>query len=101
MVKFLPKLIRRAGFGNCLAAGLLVVAAGLWNLQSQGPVQAEVRERPREAFKSGGERSEIVLREVLATLNRIDSRLERFENAMRAAAQQPLPPLAPANPVSR
>jgi hypothetical protein len=95
MLKLFTKSIRCAGLGNCLAAGLLVVAAALWNLQSQGPVQAEVRERPREAFKSGGERSEIVLKEVLATLNRIDARLERFENAMRAAAQQPLPPQVP------
>jgi hypothetical protein len=95
MLKTISKTIRRPGVGNCLAAGLLVVAASIWNLQSQGPAQAEVRERPREAFKSGGERSEIVLREVLATLNRIDARLERFENAMRAAAEQPLPPQAP------
>jgi hypothetical protein len=95
MLKVIKKSIRRAGIGNCLAAGLLVVAAALWNLQSQGPVQAEVRERPREAFKSGGERSEIVLKEVLVTLNRIDARLERFENAMRAAAQQPPPPTRP------
>lgn len=98
MFRRISKSIRSAGFGNCLAAGLLVVAAGLWNLQSQGPVQAEVRERPREAFKSGGERSEIVLKEVLATLNRIDARLERFENAMRAAAQQPPRPQPPTNP---
>jgi hypothetical protein len=95
MFNVIKKSVCHAGFGNCLAAGLLVVAAAIWNLQSQGSVQAEVRERPREAFKSGGERSEIVLREVLATLNRIDARLERFENAMRAAAQQPPPPQAP------
>ena len=95
MLKLMNKSIRRAGIGNCLAAGLLVVAAGIWNLQSQGPVQAEVRARPREAFKSGSERSEVVLREVLETLNRIDARLERFENAMRPAAQQPTPPQAP------
>jgi hypothetical protein len=95
MLKLIKESIRSAGFGNCLAAGLLVVAAAIWNLQNQGPVQAEVRERPREAFKSGGERSEIVLKEVLVTLNRIDDRLERFENAMRAAAQQPPPPTRP------
>ena len=82
---------------SLMAASLLVLAAVLWNLQSQGPVQAEVRERPREAFKSGGERSEIVLREILVTLNQIDARLERFENAMRAAAQQPTRPQAPLN----
>jgi hypothetical protein len=95
MFHVIHKLVRRAGIGNCLAAGLLVIVAAIWNLQGQGPVQAEVRERPREAFKSGGERSEIVLKEVLATLNRIDARLERFENAMRAAAQQPAPPSRP------
>lgn len=90
--------MRRILSPSLIAASVLVLAAVLWNLQSQAPVQAEVRERPREAFKSGGERSEIVLREILATLNQIDARLERFENAMRAAAQQPPRPQAPANP---
>jgi hypothetical protein len=88
--------MRRLLSPSLVAATALVLAAVLWNLHSHGPVQAEVRERPREAFKSGGERSELVLREVLATLNRIDARLERFENAMRAAAQQPPPPSRPA-----
>jgi hypothetical protein len=74
---------------------MLIIAAGFWNLQTQAPVQAEVRQRPLETFKSGGERSEIVLKEVLATLKQIDARLERFENAMRAAAQEPPPPSRP------
>jgi hypothetical protein len=80
-----------ARINGYLAACLLIAAASLWNLQTQVSVQAEVRERPRETFKSGGERSEIVLKEVLETLNRIDGRLERFENAMRAAALEPRP----------
>jgi hypothetical protein len=71
-----------------LAGALLVAAAGLWNLQSHGPVQAEVREGSHEMFKSGGARSELVLKDMHETLKQIDRRLERFENAMRAAAQQ-------------
>lgn len=36
---------------------------------------------PRTAFKSGAQRSEIVLREIADTLKRIDARLERLEKA--------------------
>jgi uncharacterized protein HemX len=79
-----------------LAAVALVVAASLWNLQTHDPVQAEVREgQKRDAFMSGGARSELVLRDIHETLKQIDRRLERFENAMRAAAQQPQRPVAP------
>ncbi len=48
--------------------------------------QGDVRETPRpEMFLSGGARSEVVLKEVLETLKRIDARLERFEKALRDA----------------
>ena len=48
--------------------------------QGMGAVQAEVRTSGAPAhFKSGAERSEIVLREIAATLKRIDARLERLE----------------------
>ena len=68
---------------GCLA---LAIAAGYapWT----GIATAEVRnETPREAFKSGGERSEIVLREMSETLRRIDGRLERMEALLREAAK--------------
>jgi len=51
--------------------------------------QGEVRETPRtETFLSGGARSEVVLREISETLKRIDSRLERFEKALRESAPE-------------
>ncbi len=82
-----------------LAAAALVVAASFWNLQTHDPVQAEVREgQKRDAFMSGGARSELVLRDIHETLKQIDRRLERFENAMRAAAQQPQRSVAPPPP---
>ena len=78
-----------------LVAGVLVVWVGFsewspvgsrWNA---GGVWADTRQSPpREAFLSGGERSEAVLREILATLKQIDGRLERFERALREAEQQ-------------
>jgi hypothetical protein len=53
-------------------------------------VGGEIRELPpRDAFLSGGARSEIVLREISETLHRMDLRLERFERALRDAEQRP------------
>jgi len=67
------RLARLAGVGLILAAGYL---AG----QTAGPSRADVTELPRrEAFLAGGERSEIVLRDVLTVLKRIDARLETIE----------------------
>jgi hypothetical protein len=44
---------------------------------------AEVRPTaPREAFKSGGERSEVALREILDVLKQMDRRVERIEAAV-------------------
>lgn len=75
--------------GAALCGLALVFSGTYYALQIHSPAHGEVRElTPREAFKSGGERSEVVLHEVLETLKRIDARLERFENAMRAAAKQ-------------
>ena len=66
-----------------LLMGILIAAIAL---RSGAPVSAEVREEtPREAFKSGGERSEIVLREISETLKRIDARLERLEKFAQLA----------------
>lgn len=44
--------------------------------------EAEVREvTPPEAFKSGGARSEIVLKEIAAMLQKMDGRLANIEKA--------------------
>jgi len=69
-------------------AGSLALAVGLSYAPWTGVATAEVRnETPREAFKSGGERSELVLREMSETLRRIDGRLERMEALLREAAK--------------
>lgn len=77
-------LLRRPGWmawsGLAVAAVLLANNCPHWATTAQG----DIRETPRpEAFLSGGARSEIVLREMSETLKRIDSRLERFEKALR------------------
>jgi hypothetical protein len=62
-----------------IAAGY---AAGIAT-QSSSALQAEVTELPRrEAFQAGGERSEIVLRDIAAILKRMDTRVERIEQAV-------------------
>lgn len=67
-----------------LAGGLLVVAGYLAGTAAGPPssAMAEVREvRPPATFKSGGERSEVVLKEIAAVLQRIDTRLANLEKA--------------------
>ncbi len=62
-----------------IAAGY---AAGI-AAQSSSSAHAEVTELPRrEAFQAGGERSEIVLRDIAAILKRMDTRVERIEQAV-------------------
>jgi hypothetical protein len=69
---------------------LLLVASLAFNAGTllRGPrdASAEIRETPTPpAFKSGGERSEAVLREVLATLKTMDGRLKQIEEVMLEA----------------
>lgn len=78
--------------GNCLHqwrwfSGLLLgIAAGYAAgiaAQSSTSLHAEVTELPRrEAFQAGGERSEIVLRDIVAVLKRMDTRLDRIEQVV-------------------
>jgi hypothetical protein len=69
-----------AWLGAGIAVVLLATSDPHWTTTAQG----DVRETPRpEMFLSGGARSEVVLREISETLKRIDSRLERFEKALR------------------
>ncbi len=88
-----------------VALAAIVMLLGVASPRPQSSVHAEVREAPaREAFLSGGARSEIVLKEILETLKQIDGRLERFEAALRnaeqqaAAAREPAGSDAPATP---
>lgn len=47
-----------------------------------------VQQQLPEPFKSGSERSEVVLRDILGVLKKIDGRLERIESAILKAAKE-------------
>ncbi len=65
-----------------LAVAGLAVAIGAILVGTAPPRAAEVRrETSPEAFQSGGARSETVLKEISATLKKMDARLERIERA--------------------
>ncbi|MCA9076292.1 MAG: hypothetical protein KDA93_14780 [Planctomycetaceae bacterium] len=62
--------------------GLVLLAGYFMGRVTSGPsiAHADVRQTPRrEAFQSGDELSVGVLKEISATLKRIDGRLERME----------------------
>jgi hypothetical protein len=69
---------------------LLLLSAVVWAVTSQPtgvgpkcPQAAEVRRAGSPGhFKSGGERSVIVLQEIATTLKKMDERLERIEKAV-------------------
>lgn len=67
---------------------LMVLTAGyiIGNANSQPQATfADVRKTPpRAAFESGSERSETVLRDISATLKRIERRVERIEKSVTA-----------------
>ena len=72
---------------------LLVVLAGGFltgnSWRQPSVAHAEVRRKPpRETFQSGGARSEVVLREIAATLKRIDSRMERIERVVTEKSKE-------------
>jgi hypothetical protein len=74
-----------AGLGLVLLAGYMAGQAG----RASREVCADVTELPRrEAFLAGGERSEIVLRDLLTVLKRIDSRLENIEKTVAGKPAQ-------------
>ena len=72
---------------------LIAIVAGFLagSADRPGPqAVAEIRRTPpREAFQGGDERSEVVLREIAATLARIESRVERIEKALTKGATDP------------
>ena len=65
-------------------AGLLLgVGIAIGSLALEPTVHAESRKiAPREHFKSGGEVSVPILKEIAATLHNIDSRLARVEASL-------------------
>jgi hypothetical protein len=69
---------------NPRALALLFAAAGLAWLNAAGPTAtAETRDAsPATAFTSGAMRSELLLRDIAATLRSIDARLERVETLL-------------------
>lgn len=71
--EFLRHALQLTGFGTVLILIASVCPHGSAFAQQRGKPEA------RTAFKSGGARSEIVLKEIAATLKQIDARLERLE----------------------
>ena len=68
---------------------------GIWIGQSrfERSLNAEVRDAvPRVAFQNGAERSEVVLREIHATLKIMDGRLERLEKHQSRPVEKIVPP---------
>lgn len=64
---------------GCLLGALLLALAS----HGLPSAWAEVRATPqREAFKAGGERSEVAVREVIDILKKMDGRLERIEQSI-------------------
>lgn len=77
-----------------LAVATALVAVGL--LVGVRMREADVRAQsragapaPPQHFQTGGQRSELVLEKISATLDRIDGRLERIEKHIERATQPP------------
>ena len=67
---------------------VVVTVAAVQMLRPATVVRADVTsEPPRDQFKAGGERSEIMLREILTVLKKMDARLEHIEKAAGDAAK--------------
>ncbi len=80
-----PSRKSRIRFAIAMTTGIATGIILSMMFHEQTTVQAEVRKTaPRATFSSGAIRSEKVLQDILSTLNRIDSRLERIERAASA-----------------
>jgi hypothetical protein len=86
-------------FARLRSLQMLLVGLGIGYLAGLGAspsaaIRADVTEEPRrEAFKAGGVLNEPVLREIAATLVRIETRVEKIERSVA-----PVPAGAPAGP---
>ena len=79
----LPSTTLRKYFmvGLLLTVGFVT---GKWH-DDHSTVQADIRRtQPRQSFQSGSERSETYLKEIAGTLKRIESRLVKIENKIKA-----------------
>ena len=87
----------RGPFVRAQSVGLVLCGLVLGYVASLGSaptsiVQAEVTEEPRrEAFKPGGVLNEPVLREIAATLKRIETKLEKFEKNVKTPSEPSTP----------
>lgn len=90
----MPAMIRfRHNVPNWLQAALLVGAGYVWGAMQPSVPTAQADPRttpPREAFLSGSERSEAVLKEIHRTLQTIDGRVAKIEAAVLAPPQPPV-----------
>lgn len=67
-----------------------VCAATFSSARLPGAIAAEVRQvAPRDHFKSGGERSVAILKEIADSLVRIEKRVEKIEQHLRDSENQP------------
>ena len=75
--------VQKWGWISGVLAGIAVgYVAGVAS-QPSSVLQADVTELPRrDAFMAGGERSEVVLRDISTILKRMDARLGRIETVV-------------------
>jgi hypothetical protein len=83
MVRTIANRLHQWGWFSGLLLGIAAGYAAGIAAQSSSALHAEVTELPRrEAFQAGGERSEIVLRDIAAILKRMDTRVEQIEKVI-------------------
>jgi hypothetical protein len=85
-MKRIQQTVRRSFRDRGWIVVLMLGAVMVWGALRPDPnAQAQGQEYPQtpplQAFKSGSERSEAVLKEILTVLQRMDARLEKIEAA--------------------
>lgn len=88
----MPQFLAKCAGGSCrsisvLSIGLLVGYLAGVGTGPSSVVRSDITEEPRrEAFKAGGVINEPILREISATLKRIETRVEKIEKNMTPPA---------------